>query len=73
MIGHKLPNKTKSTTVAEPKLFHQLNNPLVNYTEEEMYEPPKSDSDWENYLGLLGCVYIYLNSHILNWIGVELN
>jgi hypothetical protein len=29
MIGHKLPNKTKSATVAEPKLFHQLNNPLV--------------------------------------------
>jgi hypothetical protein len=28
MIGHKLPNKTKSATVAEPKLFHQLNNPL---------------------------------------------
>jgi hypothetical protein len=23
MIGHKLPNKTKSATVAEPKLFHQ--------------------------------------------------
>jgi hypothetical protein len=29
MIGHKLPNKTKSATVAEPKLFHQLNNPYV--------------------------------------------
>jgi hypothetical protein len=29
MIGHKLPNKTKSATVAEPKLFHQLNNPFV--------------------------------------------
>jgi hypothetical protein len=28
MIGHKLPNKTKNATVAEPKLFHQLNNPL---------------------------------------------
>jgi hypothetical protein len=28
MIGHKLPNKTKSATVAAPKLFHQLNNPL---------------------------------------------
>jgi hypothetical protein len=27
MIEHKLPNKTKSATVAEPKLFHQLNNP----------------------------------------------
>jgi hypothetical protein len=27
MIGHKLPNKTKSATVAELKLFHQLNNP----------------------------------------------
>jgi hypothetical protein len=27
MIRHKLPNKTKSATVAEPKLFHQLNNP----------------------------------------------
>jgi hypothetical protein len=27
MIGHKLPNKTKSATVAEPKPFHQLNNP----------------------------------------------
>jgi hypothetical protein len=27
MIEHKLPNKTKSVTVAEPKLFHQLNNP----------------------------------------------
>jgi hypothetical protein len=30
MIGHKLPNKTKSATVAELKLFHQLNNPLTN-------------------------------------------
>jgi hypothetical protein len=29
MIGHKLPNKTKSAIVAEPKLFHQLNNPDV--------------------------------------------
>jgi hypothetical protein len=29
MIGHKLPNKTKSATVAEPKLFHQLNNPYM--------------------------------------------
>jgi hypothetical protein len=29
MIKHKLPNKTKSATVAEPKLFHQLNNPKV--------------------------------------------
>jgi hypothetical protein len=28
MIGHKLSNKTKSATVAEPKLFHQLNNPF---------------------------------------------
>jgi hypothetical protein len=27
MIGHKLSNKTKSATVAEPKLFHQLNKP----------------------------------------------
>jgi hypothetical protein len=27
MIGHKLPNKTKSATVAEPKHFHQLNPP----------------------------------------------
>jgi hypothetical protein len=27
MIEHKLSNKKKSTTVAEPKLFHQLNNP----------------------------------------------
>jgi hypothetical protein len=29
MIGHKLPNKTKSATVAEPKLFRQLNQPLI--------------------------------------------
>jgi hypothetical protein len=29
MIGHKLPNKTKSVTVAEFKLFHQLNNPII--------------------------------------------
>jgi hypothetical protein len=29
MIGHKLPNKTKSAIVAELKLFHQLNNPLL--------------------------------------------
>jgi deoxyadenosine/deoxycytidine kinase len=28
MIGHKLPNKTKSATVAEPKYFHHLNKPL---------------------------------------------
>jgi hypothetical protein len=27
MIGHKLPNKTKSATVAEAKLFPQLNTP----------------------------------------------
>jgi hypothetical protein len=33
MIGHKLPNKTKSATVAEPKLFHQLNNPLNVFCE----------------------------------------
>jgi hypothetical protein len=30
MIGHKLPNKTKSVTVAEPKTFHQLNRSLVD-------------------------------------------
>jgi hypothetical protein len=29
MIEHKLPNKTKSATVAEPKLFHQLNKPVI--------------------------------------------
>jgi hypothetical protein len=29
MMGHKVPNKTKSATVAEPKLFHQLNNPDI--------------------------------------------
>jgi hypothetical protein len=29
MIGHKLPNKMKSATVTEPKLFHQLNNPNI--------------------------------------------
>jgi hypothetical protein len=29
MIEHKLPNKTKSATVAEPKLFHQLNKPAI--------------------------------------------
>jgi hypothetical protein len=27
MIRHKLPNKTKNATVAESKLFHQLNKP----------------------------------------------
>jgi hypothetical protein len=27
MIKHKLSNKTKNATVAEPKLFHQLNKP----------------------------------------------
>jgi hypothetical protein len=32
MIGHKLPNKTKSDTVAEPKLFHQLNSLVVTPT-----------------------------------------
>jgi hypothetical protein len=35
MIGHKLPNKTKSATVAEPKLFHQLNNPSFSETSEK--------------------------------------
>jgi hypothetical protein len=29
MIGHKLLNKTKSATVAELKLFHQLNNLFI--------------------------------------------
>jgi hypothetical protein len=28
MIEHKLPNKTKNTTVAEAKYFHRLNKPL---------------------------------------------
>jgi hypothetical protein len=31
MIRHKLLNKTKSTTVTESKLFHQLNNPYVQW------------------------------------------
>jgi hypothetical protein len=31
MIRYKLPNKTKNTTIAEPKLFHQLNKPVVKY------------------------------------------
>jgi hypothetical protein len=35
MIGHKLPNKTKSATIAEPKLFHQLNKPYVNHCRTE--------------------------------------
>jgi hypothetical protein len=30
MIEHKLSNKTKSATVAEPKLFHQLNNTYMD-------------------------------------------
>jgi hypothetical protein len=30
MIEHNLPNKIKSATVTEPKLFHQLNNPTVH-------------------------------------------
>jgi hypothetical protein len=29
MIRHKLPNKTKNATVAEPKLFHHLNDRLA--------------------------------------------
>jgi hypothetical protein len=29
MIEHKLSNKTKSATVDEPKLFRQLNNPII--------------------------------------------
>jgi hypothetical protein len=33
MIGHKLSNKTKSATVAEPKKFSQLNMPLVGKLE----------------------------------------
>jgi hypothetical protein len=35
MIGHKLPNKTKNATVAEPKFFHQLNKPLIDVGEIE--------------------------------------
>jgi len=30
MIGHKLTNIMKSATVAEPKLFQQLNNPFAS-------------------------------------------
>jgi hypothetical protein len=36
MIEHKLSNKTKSATLTEPKLFHQLNNPYVRTTPHEM-------------------------------------
>jgi hypothetical protein len=38
MIGHKLPNKTKSATVAQPKLFHHLNNPEVS-SGQRTYSP----------------------------------
>jgi hypothetical protein len=34
MIGHKLPNKTKSTTIAESKLFRKLNNPVTKNLDE---------------------------------------
>jgi hypothetical protein len=34
MIEQKLPNKTKSATITEPKLFHQLNNPNGLIVEE---------------------------------------
>jgi hypothetical protein len=47
MIGHKLPNKTKSVTVAEPKLFHQLNNPEVVATDvyiRDEFLPATADS-----------------------------
>jgi hypothetical protein len=36
MIGHKLPNKTKSGTVAEPKKFYQLNMPSDKVGNEKL-------------------------------------
>jgi hypothetical protein len=44
MIGHKLPNKTKSATVAKPKKFPQLNRPtvLLRYLQSAVTE-----EDWE--------------------------
>jgi hypothetical protein len=44
MIGHKLPNKTKSATVAEPKLFHQLNNPIVIVVHQFMERVKENES-----------------------------
>jgi hypothetical protein len=39
MIGHKLPNKTKSATVAEPNLFHPLNNPdMLKLKSEDLHD-----------------------------------
>jgi hypothetical protein len=32
MIEYKLPDKTKSATIAEPKHFHRLNKRLVVFT-----------------------------------------
>jgi hypothetical protein len=39
MIRHKLPNKTKSATVAEPKKFPQLNRPLATHGSSEFRQP----------------------------------
>jgi hypothetical protein len=41
MIRHKLPNKMKSATVAEPKLFHQLNNPKAVFSSSKKYYAKK--------------------------------
>jgi hypothetical protein len=35
MIKHKLLNKTKSATGTEPKIFHQLNQPLLKKKEAD--------------------------------------
>jgi hypothetical protein len=39
MIRHKLPNKMKSATIAEPKLFHQLNKAIIFFMAMSKFYP----------------------------------
>jgi hypothetical protein len=65
MIGHKLPNKTKSATVAEPKLFHQLNNPFVRSDWSPWCKCPSNSSKMKvpfiHSLGEIDPIYILRN------------
>jgi hypothetical protein len=76
MIGHKLPNKTKSATVAEPKLFHQLNNPLTsleNLSESLLYLVYKRGSRKNLLPQILSSSLLYFDETPYSLLGIQWN
>jgi hypothetical protein len=68
MIGHKLPNKTKSATVAELKKFHQLNRPLASSSSGTLTTQPHAAAPYGQHASTPTAQFV---QSICNTTGVE--